>query len=65
MDAWVTLRAGLMKRQHRIQYFGGSDRGDGTGFGEVRGGGFRVRDSFMGTVFWRFVSVIDAWVTLK
>ena len=45
--------------------FCGSVRGDGTGFGEVRGGGFRVRDSFIGTVFGDFWSVIDAWVTLK
>ena len=29
------------------------------------GRGFRVRDSFMGTVFRDFWSVIDGWVTLK
>ena len=45
--------------------FWGSVRGDGTGFGELRGGCFRVRDNFMGTVFGHFWSVIDAWVALK
>ena len=39
---------------HDIQYFCGY-RGDGTGFGKLIGeGAFRVRDSFMGTLFLDF-----------